>query len=282
MFRFSPFIPLFILAGFIVLSGCTLDDKSSPPLPSLPKRLSWEERLPSDWTVDSSAVSTKDPAIPIGRIAQHTLVFPGGDTIRLAEYARDFQAYQVFQTQALPEEIRQGFYQSDNSLHFFHGSYLGTVRFTGPGLVPSSYLQEHLSIRGEELFRRPAVFESFPVSGQIAYTERVVSSKFLGPGGHEEVFLMRYQCRGDTAVLFRGFSSTQDHVRSWLSAWEGTVDTLKWSREMRFSGFTELGQPLEFWIFKGGYVGVEGCFDSVLAREYVEKLRKMTVLANNP
>jgi hypothetical protein len=264
-----------------VLIGCPVEKRTAPPLTPLPHRLSWEGRPPSDWIVDS-VVSATDPAFPATGIARHTLTFPGGDTVHLVEFRRDFQAYRAFQAQAVSEEIRQGFYRSDSSLHFFHGPYLGTVHLSGPGLVPSSYLQERLSIQGEERFRRPRVFESFPVSGQIEYTERVVSPEFLGPGGQEEVFLMRYKCWGDTAVLFRGFSASQDHVQSWLRAWEGTVDTLKWSRDMRFSGFTELEHPLEFWIFKGGYVGVEGCFDTVLAQEYAEKLRKMTVLLGNP
>lgn len=262
------------LIASLALAGCRTASQT-PPAPPLPQRITWEGQAPAHVSVDSSLW----PRLP----KIHTLDFIGADSLQiiLREYPSDWQAYRFFHEKALPEEIRQGFYREKNSLWFHHGPFLGELRHGRSALIPASFLQERLSLGGEELFRRPEVFRSFPIVGQVPHSERVMPADFLGWSAADTVFAMSYACHGDTALVFRGQNPVTDS-RHWFSAWQGRVDTLKWSGEWRFTGVQDSLHPLIFWIFKGGYLGVSGCFDEFLAEGYAEKMKKMAVLAPDP
>lgn len=270
--------PVITLLSALIASlasiGCQSTSQPSPTTP-LPQRILWEGRAPTSFAVDSSLW----PRLP----KIHNLEFSGVDSLQiiLREYPADWQAYRIFQEKATPEEIRQGFYREKNGLWFHHGPFLGELRHGRSALIPASFLQERLSFGGEDLFRRPEVFRSFPIAGQVPHSERVLTADFLGWSAADTVFAMSYTCHGDTALVFRGKHPVTDS-KAWFSHWKGTVDTLKWSGEWRFSGVQDPPLPLVFWIFKGGYLGVSGCFDDFLAQEYAEKMKKMAVLASDP
>jgi hypothetical protein len=275
-------IPVLLLAAFLA-GGCEFSGKAkAPPLP-LSERVTWEGQAPIRSETDSAAPFGEDRA-PAGAVRIHTLDFAQGDSLRLVlvEFPHDWEAYRAFQEKANAEEIAQGFYRDNLSLHFFQGPYLGELRHSRSALIPASFLRERLAFRGEELFRRPEIFRTFPLAGQIPASERVLTAEFLGRTGAATIFSVAYHCHEDTARLFRGIPPFPENPRSWLSAWKGQADTSGWSEETRFSGFQEDGDPLVFWNFRGGFLGVAGCFDSLLAWEYAEKMKKMTILLEEP
>lgn len=281
---FSPLYHLpATLVSLLSFLACDGIPGQEPPAVPVSQRVTWDGHPPLSYAVDSGqSLTVKDSMDGITRI--HTLEFRSMDSLRLilTEFPKDYLAYRAFQEKAAPAEIREGFFRDKNSLIFIHGSFLGELRYERSGLIPASFLKERLAFAGEELFRRPDIFKSFPLSGQFPFSERIVSSEFLGPFGAESVFIMRYQCHGDTATLFRAFPPFQLAPRSWIGLWKGQTDTLKWSGDFHFSGVQDLKQPLIFWIFKGGFLGVSGCYDRNLSLEYAEKMKKMAVLLNKP
>lgn len=282
MNRFSPLLG-FLSASALVLAACNgLPGREMPDQP-LSRRLTWDGQSPLSHSIDSGqGLAAEDSLSGIVRI--HSLDLPSADSLRLVlrEYKKDFLAFRAFQEKAGPAEIQDGFFRQKNSLIFFHGPYLGELRYGRSGLIPASFLKERMSFQDEELFRRPEVFGSFPLGGQIPFSERVVSSEFLGQWGVDTVFIMRYQCHEDTATLFRAFAPFPVSPESWLRTWKGQKDTLGWTREMHFSGVQDLNRPLLFWLFKGGFLGVAGCYDQNLAQEYAEKLKKMALITHKP
>lgn len=272
-----------LLLASILAGGCEFPRKAEPIPPPLSERVTWEGRGPIRSEIDSAAPFGEDRA-PAGALRIHTFDFAAGDSLRLVlvEFRKDWEAYRAFQEKASEEEMAQGFYRDNLRLIFFHGPYLGELRHARSALIPASFLRERLAFRGEELFRRPGIFRTFPLAGQIPASERVISPEFLGRTGAATVFSMAYHCHADTALVFRGIPPFSENPRSWLPGWTGRADTSEWSDEARFSGFQEEGEPLVFWNFRDGFLGVVGCFDSVLAWEYAEKMKKMTILVEDP
>lgn len=256
-----------------------------PELPAAPvfQRVTWEG-MPPLRHVSDSAHTLEEIDRSAGVLKVHTLDFLGEDTLRLIlrEYPKDYQAYRAFQEKAMAEEIRDGFYREKNSIFFIHGPFLGEFRYLRGGMVPATFLRDRLSFAGEDLFQRPIVFRSFPLAGQIPFSERVVSSEFLGRKGTETVFTVSSACHGDTATLFRSFGTPSAVTEAWIEAWKGQTTRNRWSGNRRFSGVQEQNRPLLFWIFKGEFLGVMGCYDPKLSQEYVEKMEKMMVLVPNP
>lgn len=275
-------IPALILASFLFLA-CDFPGTAKPPPKPLSERVTWEGHGPVHVETDSAAPFGEERA-PAGAIRIHTLDFTQGDSLRLVliEFHEDWQAYQVFQQKATEEELSQGFYRENHRLHFFHGPYLGELRHARSALIPASFLRERLVFQGEELFQRPEIFRSFPLTGQIPASERVLSTEFLGRTGPATVFSMAYLCHEDTARIFRGIPPFPENPASWISDWKGKIDTSGWSEEARFSGLRQDNDPLVFWIFRGGFLGVAGCFDSFLAWGYAEKMKKMAILLEEP
>jgi hypothetical protein len=268
-------------ALFLLTSGCEQREEALPPPKPLQERVSWNGAKVSAYHADSAGMVEHWPG---GLRRVHTLEFRSGDSLDLIlhEYSQDWQAFRTFLGRARREEVEQGYYREKNSLFFFHGPFAGELRSVGSSLIPGSYLEERLVFEGEERFLRPHVFKFFPITGQVPNTEQVLSTDFLRPGGSEPVFAMRYRCLGDTALLFRGFPPFPREESAWTRGWSGRVDSLKWGGEWRFRGVDGLGRPMNFWIFKGGFLGVEGCFDPKLAEEYAEKMKKMAVLMETP
>lgn len=264
-----------ILLGLslLALSGCrTTSEPEPPPLP-ISGRVTWEGRGPVEFGTDSS-----------GRLKIHTLVFQAPDTLRLRliEYPDDVQAYQAFQAKSNLEELRQGYYREGSSQHFFQGPYLAELHHSSGALLSAGLVREKLLFQGESLFQRPRAFQAFPIAGQIPQSERILTPDFLGGKGSEALLAVAYQCHQDTAWLFRSSRPFAKSLSEWLSARQGRADTLKWGREIHFSGILSDGKPVIFWIFKGGVLGVWGCYDPVLAQEYAEKLKKTTILLEKP
>lgn len=275
-------IAVLILASLLAVA-CDLFKNAEPPPIPLSQRVTWEGQVPIRSETDSAAPFGEDRA-PAGALRIHTLDFAHGDSLRLVliEFRKDWEAYRAFQEKASEEEMAQGFYRDNLRLHFFQGRYLGELRHSRSALIPASFLRERLAFQGEELFLRPEIFRTFPLAGQIPTSERVVSAEFLGQAGPATVFSMAFHCHEDTARVFRGIPPFSESSRSWISAWKGRADTSGWSDEGRFSGFQEDGDPLVFWNFRGGFLGVAGCFDSLLAWEYAEKMKKMAILVEDP
>lgn len=266
---------------FLLATSCErAEPAATPPLP-MKERVQWNGVKPAAYQVDSAGIVGLWPG---GLRRIHTLEFRAEDSLDLIlqEYSQEWQAFRAFQAMASRMEVRRGHFRRMNSLYFFHGPFAGELRSVGSSLIPGSYLEERLVFAGEPLFRRPGEFKYFPIAGQIPHTEQVLSTDFLRPGGSETLFGMRYLCRGDTALLFRGFPPFPKEESAWTRGWVGRVDTLGWDGEWRFRGVDRLGRPIEFWIFQGGFLGVEGCFDPELAREYAEKMKKMAVLFETP
>lgn len=257
----------------LIPAACKLSSAPEKTVQAPSERVTWEGRPPLRFLIDSS----RSPRL-------HTLDFPTSDSLRLvlSEYPGEAEAYQAFQARASQEELQQGFYRERNNLHFIHGVFVGELRISRSGLIPASFLKEKLAFRDEELFSRPRAFQGFPIAGQISHSERVLSSDFLGQHGAETVLAKAYRCRGDTALLFRGRPPFTVDPGTWPQAWNGRLDTLKWGREKHFTGTLVDGKPLVFWIFRGGFLGVLGCYDPKLAQEYAEKLKKTTVLWADP
>lgn len=264
-------IPTLLLA--CQLAGCKLfPQPSTPPLPPS-ERVRWEGRPPVRFLTDSS-----------GLLSVHTLDFHGPDSLRLrlTEFSNDLLAFQAFQAKANPEELRQGYYRDRNSQVFLHGPFVGELQLSRGGLLPASFLKEKLTFPGEKLFQKPTAFQAFPIAGQISESERVLTSEFLGSKSADLLVAMAYECHQDTALLFRALPPFFSDPMAWISARNGTLDTLRWGRERRFSGILEDGKPLDLWIFRGEVAGVWGCFDDILSQAYVEKLKKTAVLSKKP
>lgn len=267
----------------MLLLACAGDQGQDIPAIPIYQRITWEGRPPIRHISDSTR-TLGEAGLSEGVLKVHTLDFQGEDTLRLVlrEYPKDYLAYRAFQEKASAEEIRDGFYRAKNSIFFIHGPFLGEFRSLRSVMIPGSFLRERLSIVGEELFRRPEVFRSFPLAGQIPFSDRIVSSEFLGRKGIETVFTVSSTCHGDTATLFRSFGAMASLTEAWVGAWKGQTVRNRWTGTLTFSGVQEQNQPLLFWIFKGEFLGVMGCYDPRLSREYAEKMEKMMVLLPNP
>jgi hypothetical protein len=266
-----------------VLLSCEPAAEKEDPVRTLPQRLTWNAQRAASVATDSLLPRTGPEALA-GVVKVHTLEFreDGNLTVILREFRKDWQAFAAFQTKASAEELRQGFYREKNSFFFYHGPYLGEVRSEAPALMPSAYLRDRLAFHPEEPFLRPQVFRTFPLSGQIPHSERVLTPAFLGKKGSGTLVAMSFQCGADTASLFRGIPPFENEPGDWIRQWQGKSDTLKWSGEVHFSGLLGPEQPLNFWKFKGGFRGILGCFDPIQAAEYGEKMKKMEVLLPNP
>jgi hypothetical protein len=142
--------------------------------------------------------------------------------------------------------------------------------------------RDGLKFGAEPAFRKPRLFASFPIQGRLPASERVVSRHFLGRIWQGPVLTVSYRCGEDTATGFRAYPQPGRWVSAWMREWEGAVDSARGPDEKRFQGLDEFRRPLIFWSFSEGIVGLEGCFDTILAGEYVEKMRKMSKLWVHP
>jgi hypothetical protein len=156
------------------------------------------------------------------------------------------------------------------------------MHYARAGLIPVHFVKTNLAFQGEELFQKPIGFQAFPLSGRIPHSERVILREFQGRKWTGPVFSARYRCHEDTATAFRAFPQSQDSLRSWFHEWHGKSDTLTWGREFRFLGQNEFHEPVVFWVFPEGILGLVGCYDSILAEAYAQKMQKMTVLWTKP
>lgn len=231
--------------------------------------MTWEGRAPTAYYSDTSG---------------HHLEFIGQDTVRLIlrEFDRELGAFAAFSEKANPKEMNDGTYRERNSLGFYHGRFLGEIQSAQAGLMPANLLKTKLVFQGEELFLKPEEFQSFPLIGRIPKSERVILRHFLGKNWPCPVFSVQYRCHGDTATAFRAFASSRDSSFSWISGWEGKVDTLSRGKEIHFQGQNEMREPLLFWVFSENVMGMVGCYDPTLALVYAQKMQKMTVLLPDP
>jgi hypothetical protein len=258
-----------------------------PALP-LPHRVTWEGKEPVEYRVEAipeaiDSVSAKAGVPDSLGLRRHVLGFSGEDSIQLhlREFSRDYWAFAAFQKNSRPEDLEEGAYRLQGALHFIHGRYLGTLSGTGSGMVPLSFLKDRLAFSGEPLIERPEVFAAFPMQGRLPHSESVIPKHFLESDWHGPAFCVRYRCHQDTALAFRGMSQPEENFSRWVGRWKGTVDTLRFPRELHFRGWDEFQQPLVFTVFSSGVFGISGCFDSVLTAQNLEKMQKMNVLLPN-
>jgi hypothetical protein len=235
--------------------------------------VTWEGQAPTTYAFEDSA-----------GLRIHHFAFLGADTLSLTlrEFPAEYGAYAEFQKKATANEIAEGFYRDGNALFFQHAKYWGDAQYSRPELITRHFLEKNLVFTGQELFPVPEMFKSFPLLERIPKSERVWTADFLGRKWRGPVFSVAYQCHGDTAMAFRAFPQPKDSVKMWMRPWQGKIDTAGWRHEIHFSGQNEFQEPLIFWFFQEGIVGFKGCIDADLSQDYVEKLKKMTFLVENP
>lgn len=269
------------LSAFL-LGACRLFPGSENPPTPISQRVMWEGRGPSGYMV--TPVSGVDSQSTQGAIRIHVLEFAGSDTTRLTleEFGHACSAFAAFQENATASEFEDGFFRRGNAVTFHHGKFMGSLPYASAGLLPSRFLQEKLAFQGESLFLHPPEFESFPLLGRIPRSERVISRDFLGRTWRGPVFTVGYRCHDDTATAFRAFAQNHEDLMPWLNGWKGVLDTLDWDREIHFQGWDEFHHPLIFWFFKDAVIGLAGCYDPILARDYAQKMGKTRVFWTKP
>jgi hypothetical protein len=215
---------------------------------------------------------------------EHRFLFANPDSLelRLIEYREAYWAYAAFQAAAGKAGIARGTFKEGQTLRFLHGVFYGELKALNGAEIEPAALFDKLLFQGEDRSVSPKEFAAFPLLGRVPYSERVISSHFLGRQWRGPVFTVGYKCHDDTATAFRAFPQDFQAAKLWLRDWSGKADTLDWGREIRFQGLDEFRRPLIFWIFSEGIMGFAGCFDPLLSQEYAEKMEKSAILWPKP
>ena len=276
-----PFPLLTILASVFMLAGCRFSQEApAPPLP-LPQKVRWSGGLAASYA--DSVVASPD-SLSLGnafRIHDFTFSDPDSTRLRLFEFANAYSAYASFQRVSGLEGMADGHFRDGSVWRFHHDRYFGELTSQQDQAQGDEGI-ENLTFQGEALFLMPKEFDAFPLLGRIPHSERVVPDHFLGHNWRGPVFTVAYRCHGDTATAFRAFAQEATVIQEWMGAWKGKTDSLDWGREIHFQGQDEFRRPLIFWKFSNAVMGFEGCFDSVLASEYAEKMKKTAILWPKP
>ncbi len=273
----------FVISFFF---GCQFSKDEDISLSPIANRVSWKNLPATSYSVDSlpKQNESSDSTFHFASTRSHKFEFAGTDTVHLVlhEFDQEFSAYAAFTENASERDMEQGYFQNGNRLIFYHGRYLGEFRETGFKLIPSRFLQNVLDFQGEELFLKPNQFQSFPILGRIAKSERVILQHFMGKNWIGPVFTVQYHCNEDTATLFRGFPQGPGYRADQFSDWNGKLDTLSKAGDIHFSGQNGVHEPLLFWGFSTGIFGVIGCYDPEMALAYAEKMKKMMIFWKTP
>lgn len=272
---------LSLLSFLFVSVGCRFSrEKPAPPLP-LSQKVRWSGNLAVGY---SDSVIANADSIHWGnayRIHDFRFSDPDSASLRLFEFTHSYGAYAAYQRVSGLEAIGEGHFHDGPAWRFHHDRYFGelTSRFDP---VQGDELIENLTIQGESLFLKPKEFDSFPLLGRIPHSERVIAEHFLGRGWRGPVFTVAYRCHKDTATAFRASAPQAMPLEEWMMGWKGQIDSADWGREVHFQGEDEFHRPLIFWKFSKEVMGIEGCFDTVLALEYAEKMKKTANLWPKP
>jgi hypothetical protein len=270
-----------LLLSVFVLAGCRFTREApAPPLP-LSQKVRWSGNLASGY---SDSLIAPGDSLNWGnafRIHDFTFSDPDSTRLRLFEFAHPYGAYAAYQRVSDLEGIVEGHFHDGPVWRFHHDRYSGelTSRLDN---ARGDELIENLTLQGEPLFLKPKEFESFPLLGRIPHSERIIAEHFLGRDWHGPVFTVAYRCHDDTATAFRAFAQEDKMLEGWLGAWKGQTDSLDWGREIHFKGEDEFHRPLIFWKFPEAVMGFAGCFDTILALEYAEKMKKTAILWPKP
>lgn len=255
-----------------VLAGCEWPHRTDPPKP-FSQSLTWCGR-PAASIRDSIPADTGRAGACI-RIQR--LEFPGASTpfrIELRQYRDPVRAFLAWESLASPQNRPQdGCVRVGSRWAFLRVPYVGLTDSSAGDLYPAEF-RERLAAADEPSVLFPSQFAAFPLLGRIPGSERVFPKDFLGGPWSGPVFSVGYPCHGDTAIAFRTMALEDNSLSVWMQAWKGTVD---FAKEKRFEGKDEFGRPMILRFFSDGILGVSGCYDSELGREYAEKMRKMQV-----
>lgn len=286
------------LAGFfaalvcLLFAACRVPQTPEAELKPWPQRVSWLGHFADAYSVDSNDDSSADASAFTPRRAHHFRFASDSLQLDLEEFAHAYQAFARFQAQADEQSMADGYFRSGDKLVFLTGRFLGSLR-AKTALVPTRFLAERLVIEdGAEPSGKPSAphqlpeeFGAFPLLGKIENSERIYDRDFLGRAWTGPVFSVQYRCGSDTATAFRAFAQNES-VKAWSKDWSGKQDTLggllPGQKEFRFDGTDEFRRPLIFWFFSSGVMGLEGCWDPVMAAEYAEKMEKTQVLWPKP
>jgi len=265
----------------LIFAACRPDPE---PLP-LPQRLLWSGNIPVFHGVEAlreSSLSTPDSGKDTGTVFLHRFRFSGDDsmTLTLQEYRRDYWALHAFRKRAHFSEIGSEFQREGTSLIFQHGPFLGRAQSPNRTLSFVEFKQR-LAFSGEDLFRKPYVFDTFPWAGRIPHSESVIPRYFLGKSWNGPVFCVRYACGGDTALAFRAGLQSQLELAKWIRiTWQGKIDST--DAVFAFRGLDEFKNPLWISVLSAGLAGISGCPDSRLSFAYLEKMKKTAFFPVNP
>jgi hypothetical protein len=280
--RFSSILLIIAIAPLSTLWGCRFSKTpEAAPLP-LSQRVTWSGVIASRY---SDSLIRNDDTLSIGApLHIHRFLFAGPDSfeLRLSEYREIYWAYAAFQRTAGSEGIVKGVFEEGKTLRFTHGTFLGAMTSSSGEAIEATALREKLDFQGEDFVLLPKEFAAFPLLGRVPHSERVISSDFLGRSWRGPVFTVGYKCHGDTGTAFRAFPQDLKAAKIWIRDWTGKADTLDWGREIHFQGWDEFRRPLIFWIFSDGVIGFTGCYDTLLAQEYAEKMEKIGILWPKP
>lgn len=272
-------LTLFVPA-LLALQGCENGDTPVQGLP-LSQKVAWSGH-PAARASDSALADTADPASAIRIHRFHFPAVDGGDLgLTVWEYRADHWAFAAWSRESGGESPERGAYRRDGSWHFIQGRFFGRAD-TSAGALTAAAFRDRLVFAGEQENSLPALFSSFPLLGRIPQSERMPDRIFLGHRWNGPVFSAEYQCHGDTALAFRANPQPQDSLRIWMRPWKGKVDSTRDGREWTFRGVDDLGRPMVLENFSDGIAGFSGCYDPVLEREYVEKMKKTQVFWHKP
>ena len=276
-----PLLRRILVSSIFVLPGCRFTPEApAPPMPILQK-VRWSGGLAAGYS--DSLIATGDSLHWGNAFRVHEFAFSDLDStrLRLFEFAHSYGAYASYQRVSGPDGIVEGHFHDGPVWRFHHDRYTGELT-SRLDQAQGDELIENLTVNGESLFLKPKEFESFPLLGRIPHSERVIAEHFLGRDWHGPVFTVAYRCHDDTATAFRAFAQDAKVLDGWLGAWKGQTDSTDGGREIRFHGEDEFHRPLIFWKFSGAVMGFEGCFDTILALEYAEKMKKTAILWPKP
>ena len=259
------------------LAACRPEDRASPVPVS--QRVAWSGRFATD--AKDSVLS--DTVSAGACLRTHRLEFAGTDPLilNLREYRTAYWAFAAFRRLERGEPPREGWLATGDRVYVVHGAYLGELD-SAAGSNSVGTLRDRLKFVGSAATSLPPEFESFPLLGRIPNSERVGTEDFLGHAWEGPIFSVAYHCHGDTALAFRGFPQSAKRVAEWMFGWKGEVDSTHSGREWRFKGVDEFRRPMIFGFFSEGVAGFSGCFDPLLAQEYIEKMKKTQVFWHKP
>jgi hypothetical protein len=174
------------------------------------------------------------------------------DSMTFLEFQDEDKAYAAFQQFSNPEELEKGFLQRGGVTLFRKGAWLGMWFSKGKR---ENVLREKIGLPGEvEWGALPQGFSSLLHQGRIAHTERVLCARFLGSVPPVSVFAAQFDCRGD-------------------SAWIYFAPDMPISFSKKLNAQQLASRLLDF--SERGMVGIEGCFDTLLTLNWLEKQKKV-------